>query len=48
MMNQKLNINQEVNDRVLNLSKVPNDSTLLLNFKFIINVIKDLNVDETI
>ena len=42
----KWNINQDVSDKVLTLSKDPNDSTLLLNAKFIMDVIKDLNVDE--
>ncbi len=42
----KWSINQDVSDKVLSLSKDPNDSTLLLNAKFIMDVIKDLNVDE--
>ena len=42
----KWSINEDVSDKVLSLSKDPNDSTLLLNAKFIMDVIKDLNVDE--
>ena len=42
----KWSINQDVSDKVLSLSKDPNDSNLLLNAKFIMDVIKDLNVDE--
>ena len=42
----KWNINQDVSDKVLSLSKDPNDATILLNAKFIMDVIKDLNVDE--
>ena len=42
----KWTVNQDVSDKVLSLSKDPNDSTLLLNAKFIMDVIKDLNVDE--
>ena len=42
----KWTVNQDVSDKVLTLSKDPNDSTLLLNAKFIMDVIKDLNVDE--
>ena len=42
----KWNVNQDVSDKVLSLSKDPNDATILLNAKFIMDVIKDLNVDE--
>ena len=42
----KWTVNQDVSDKVLSLSKDPNDATILLNAKFIMDVIKDLNVDE--
>ena len=42
----KWNVNQDVSDKVLTLSKDTNDANLLLNAKFIMDVIKDLNVDE--
>ena len=42
----KWTVNQDVSDKVLTLSKDTNDANLLLNAKFIMDVIKDLNVDE--
>ena len=42
----KWNVNQDVSDKVLTLSKDTNDANLLLNAKFIMDVIKDLNIED--
>ena len=42
----KWTVNQDVSDKVLTLSKDTNDANLLLNAKFIMDVIKDLNIED--
>ena len=42
----KWNVNQDVSEKVLSLSKDTNDVNLLINAKFIMDVLKDLNVDD--
>ena len=42
----KWNVNQDVSEKVLTLSKDSNDANLLLNAKFIMDVIKDLNIED--